>query len=62
MTDIYCAVENCRYNSSGACGAERIRVMGTVDHPEKTDLVNCMTFRDEGNPHQYENTEAVEKY
>ena len=45
MPKIYCGVTNCQYNKQELCNKGDIEVNTNSDHPEVTEVVNCMTFK-----------------
>ena len=50
MTDIYCGVEECKWNKEGHCSRDVTRVDSNTPYATATEVVNCMSFTlpDEG--------------
>lgn len=45
MPKIYCGVTTCQYNKQEMCNVNHIEVNSNSEHPEVTEVVNCMTFK-----------------
>lgn len=44
MTEIYCDVEECKWNDEARCGREITRVAANAPRATVTEVVNCMSF------------------
>lgn len=44
MTDIYCGVEECKWNTEQHCSRDVTRVDSNTPYATVTEVVNCMSF------------------
>ncbi len=44
MTDIYCGVEECKWNTDQRCSRDVTRVDSNTPYATATEVVNCMSF------------------